>query len=195
MGVMQSLEDRQQEMRDRLGRQRKVKKRPSLSERQRKMRDRFFNATIEGRFKAKVDKHGPVHPRLGTRCWIWAGKASGTAGVMQVDGKSKLATHVLWFIRHGYWPSKGKQANHHCDHPWCINPKHLYLGSQKSNMRDMYQRGRHPFTSNGNESQRQARARKGGQACLHIYGRSFFQEIARKRHADARDDAQFLMNF
>ena len=192
-----SLEGRQREMKEhleRLERQQKVRKRPSLSERQRKMRDRIFKTTTEGRFKDKVDKHGPIYPRLGTRCWIWTGVANVKGyGMMQVDGKSRLATHVLWFLRHGYWPLKGRYVCHHCDNPSCLNPKHLYLGTAKSNMRDMYQRGRnnnHNGSENMSELQMTARAQKGGQACLRVHGKAFFQAIARKRHEDARNDAQ-----
>jgi hypothetical protein len=29
---------------------------------------------------------------------------------------------------------------HHCDNEWCINPKHLYLGTAKQNTKDIYDR-------------------------------------------------------
>lgn len=29
---------------------------------------------------------------------------------------------------------------HHCDHPWCINPKHIYLGDHRTNSIDSYTR-------------------------------------------------------
>jgi len=31
---------------------------------------------------------------------------------------------------------------HTCDQVWCINPKHLYLGTQSQNFQDAYDRGR-----------------------------------------------------
>lgn len=31
---------------------------------------------------------------------------------------------------------------HTCDNEWCLEPKHLYLGTQKDNVKDMYER--HP---------------------------------------------------
>lgn len=33
-------------------------------------------------------------------------------------------------------------ALHHCDNPRCVNPEHLYWGTDRDNVRDMYQRKR-----------------------------------------------------
>ena len=92
---------------------------------------------LADRFWEKVDIQGPDD------CWEWtAGKIKGGYGRLQVDGSRRMATHVLFYIRQGYWPPQGRTANHHCDNSPCLNPKHLYLGTQKSNIYDMVQRGR-----------------------------------------------------
>lgn len=93
---------------------------------------------LSKRFWTNVDVRGPDD------CWQWlACKTRYGYGVMRADGKQRLATHILWFLRHGYWPQKSRTANHHCDNPSCLNPKHLYLGTPKSNTRDMMKRNRY----------------------------------------------------
>lgn len=38
----------------------------------------------------------------------------------------------------------GKVVQHACDNPRCINPAHLVLGTQRTNIQDAVSKGRHP---------------------------------------------------
>ena len=102
----------------------------------------YLRKTLEQRFWEKVVIRGPDD------CWEWTGakpahKNSGYGHMWVGFAKKPLkATHILFYLRHGYWPPKGRTANHHCDNPGCLNSRHLYLGTQKSNMCDKVKRGR-----------------------------------------------------
>ena len=75
-------------------------------------------------------------------CWNWTGSVTKTGyGMCSVRGCGwKSATHVVWLLTHGCWPSRW--ILHHCDNPTCVNPKHLYEGGPSENQRDAYARGR-----------------------------------------------------
>ena len=93
--------------------------------------------TFEERFWAKVDKRGP------DECWEWTAVKSRGYGQIWRDGRMILATHAIWEINHEPVPN-GFNICHKCDNPSCVNPNHLFLGTQKDNIRDMVRKGRNP---------------------------------------------------
>lgn len=100
--------------------------------------------TLAARLWAKVDKAGPVHPVLGTACWLWTGNADayGYGVLRQTDGRTKLKTHrVAYELAHGSIPP-GQGVLHKCDVRRCVNPAHLFLGANADNVADMIAKGR-----------------------------------------------------
>ena len=84
-------------------------------------------------------------------CWLWKrGLDDGGYGIVRMDGKVWKAHRVAWFLTYGIIPDK---VLHKCDIPRCVNPEHLFLGSQKDNMADAYKKGRwSPYGRSTNRS-------------------------------------------
>jgi hypothetical protein len=99
-------------------------------------------------FWKHVDKHGPVHPILRTRCWLWTGCRDGNGygvATFNENGEHQVLAHrFAFFIETGHWPTPN--ANHHCDNATCVNMAHLFEGTQLDNIQDMIAKNRHnPF--------------------------------------------------
>ena len=76
-------------------------------------------------------------------CWYWTGSVKGKGyGQFWYEGRSTRAHRVAWLLTHGKIP-KGKHVLHTCDNRQCVNPAHLYLGTNKDNCRDKALRGWH----------------------------------------------------
>lgn len=76
-------------------------------------------------------------------CWLWEAntnnKGYGTIWVKE-NGKKELAHRTAWFLETGKWPEHN--TLHTCDNPVCVRFSHLTQGTQKDNIRDMWNKGR-----------------------------------------------------
>jgi hypothetical protein len=78
-----------------------------------------------------------------TGCWLWMASTKNGYGQLYAQGKSSQYAHrVSWKEHKGQIP-KGLQVLHKCDVRRCINPEHLFLGTQADNIHDMVKKGRH----------------------------------------------------
>jgi hypothetical protein len=93
---------------------------------------------IAARFWANVDQSaGP------DACWPWTGTNTHGYGELSIAQRRAVrAPRLSWEIAHGRPFPVGMNALHHCDNPPCVNPTHIYPGTQADNVRDMHARGR-----------------------------------------------------
>ncbi len=89
------------------------------------------------RFAEKVEKGASPDG-----CWIWAGALDGV-GYPQIymSGRRGKASHAS-LVLDGRPRPVGLNALHTCDNPICVNPKHLWWGTQLENIRDAKSKGR-----------------------------------------------------
>ena len=81
-------------------------------------------------------------------CWIWIGTVhnNGYGRFSETNGKI-LAHRKSYELFVGTIPD-GMQINHKCHMPLCVNPNHLYAGTQKDNVLDCIKAGRFKGTLN-----------------------------------------------
>ena len=110
---------------------------------QRKKRSGPKVRPLSERFWSKVSKDGPiVREELGP-CWVWKASRQPTGyGQIYAEGIGPQFAHRLsWVFANGEIPP-GMLVCHRCDNPPCVNPEHLWLGTDADNAKDRDAKGR-----------------------------------------------------
>lgn len=101
-----------------------------------------MNISLKDRFWRKVVIKGHDDCWEWTACKITYGYGFFYSGRKWPGDSGMEAAHrVAWRLTHGKIPD-GMCVCHKCDNPGCQNPAHLFLGTQKENMRDAKAKGR-----------------------------------------------------
>lgn len=98
--------------------------------------------TDSERFWSKVDRSGGDGS-----CWEWRASRDGWGyGKFRLSGYlaggTVRAHRYAFFLAYGAWPPDF--ALHSCDNPSCVNPLHIFCGTNDDNMRDMATKKRSP---------------------------------------------------
>lgn len=79
------------------------------------------------------------------KCWLWkGGKTSGGYGAFNAANNIHGAHRYSYELHNGPIP-EGLWVLHTCDNPSCVNPAHLFIGTQQENIEDMIEKGRGNF--------------------------------------------------
>lgn len=75
-------------------------------------------------------------------CWLWQRRRTKFGyGELSFEGRHVTAHRLSYELANGP-PPAGARVLHRCDNPPCVNPEHLFVGSQADNVKDMDLKGR-----------------------------------------------------
>lgn len=80
--------------------------------------------------------------RSDDECWPWIRSLDGHGyGQMKVGGRKQIASRIAYLLHYERQPGS-YMVCHTCDNPRCVNPHHLWLGTNKQNQNDCVTKGR-----------------------------------------------------
>ena len=100
-------------------------------------------APFRERLAKSLSDNSIPEPNSGCLLWIGAVKPGGYGNLgIKPEGRTYIAHRAAYEVAYGTIPT-GLKVLHKCDNPPCINPLHLFLGTQLDNIRDCVSKGRH----------------------------------------------------
>jgi hypothetical protein len=105
-------------------------------------RDRQLPLPIRFWQRVQLCSHGQDCPYC---CFPWTGQYStrGYGRITIVQRQRAQAHRIGWELWHHLTMPPEKLAAHYCNHPWCVNPSHLYPATYHDNKQDSVRIGSH----------------------------------------------------
>jgi hypothetical protein len=92
--------------------------------------------------KFRLEKYSKLNEKTGCIEWIVNNRCEKSGcGLINFRSKQMRTNRASWIAHNGPIPNC-MLVCHKCDNQKCINPEHLFLGTQKDNMQDMISKGR-----------------------------------------------------
>ncbi len=100
-------------------------------------------ATLRRAIANRVDRFWSKAIRLDRdSCWLWQARRNPKGyGMFREMDRWAAAHRVSWELANGPIPT-GRLVCHSCDTRSCVNPDHLFVGTNDDNMRDMVNKSR-----------------------------------------------------
>lgn len=136
----------------------------------------------------RIERHSIPEPNSG--CWLWQGNTT-KKGYGRLGGGQ--AHRMSWTAFRGTIP-EGMCVLHRCDNRACVNPDHLWLGTQIDNINDCVNKGRNRSSRGAHRGATFVKRNGRWQAQIGINGRTVYlgQFPSREQACAAHEAARAL---